>query len=264
MNWEILTLTWRRCIDNGELLHVKKSPNKLKSRWTRAISRRNCEWICGYIFVNKYKTHEFCFWASFQPDWKVVLKYQRRLIFTTISNTLKSRKTLVSIVISDMFSYMLQSNNIDMFRHPRRPYRYYRLLICRGYIRYDSAHSTINTMAIFRSDLHSRTTPHTSALRASYGVSFVSYTETNDRDVSRAHCIQLYQTSAPSAPTFAATHTSLPHQRGIDDPNYRMIYFKLLTKDNSYSAREGRATVPVYEFIIWSTSNPCHAIYNII
>ena len=31
-----------------------------------------------------------------------------------------------------------------------------------------------------------------------------------------------------------------------------------------HSAREGRDTVPVYELIIWSTSNPCHAIYDII
>ena len=38
------------------------------------------------------------------------------------------------------------------------------------------------------SDFHSRTTPHTSPLRASYGVSFVSYTKKNDRDISRAHC----------------------------------------------------------------------------
>ena len=36
--------------------------------------------------------------------------------------------------------------------------------------------------------LHSRTTPHTSPLRARYGVSFVSYTKNNYRDISRAHC----------------------------------------------------------------------------
>ena len=45
--------------------------------------------------------------------------------------------------------------------------------------------------------LHSRTTPiHTSPLRASYGVSFVSYSKKNDRDISRAHtiyiCIYIY------------------------------------------------------------------------
>ena len=50
-------------------------------------------------------------------------------------------------------------------------------------------HNTTNTMIKFRSDLHSRTTPHISPLRASYGVSFMSCTEKNDRDISRSHCI---------------------------------------------------------------------------
>ena len=54
---------------------------------------------------------------------------------------------------------------------------------------YDSAHSTI-TMIKLRSDLHSRT-PHSSLLRASYGVSFASYTKKNDRDISRAHCTSM-------------------------------------------------------------------------
>ena len=43
-------------------------------------------------------------------------------------------------------------------------------------------------MLKLRSDLHSRKTPHTSPLRASYGVSFVSYTKKKYRDISRAHC----------------------------------------------------------------------------
>ena len=38
------------------------------------------------------------------------------------------------------------------------------------------------------SDLHSRTTPHTSPLRASFGVSFASYTKKNDRDISGVLC----------------------------------------------------------------------------
>ena len=65
---------------------------------------------------------------------------------------------------------------------------YSRLSIYRGYIGYDCAHRTIIKMIKFRSDLHSRTTPHTSTLRANYGVSFVSYTKKNDRDISGAHC----------------------------------------------------------------------------
>ena len=40
-----------------------------------------------------------------------------------------------------------------------------------------------------RSDLHSRTTPQNSPLRASFGVGvFMSYIKKNDRDISRAHC----------------------------------------------------------------------------
>ena len=38
-------------------------------------------------------------------------------------------------------------------------------------------------------DWHSRTTPHTSPLRASYGVYFVSYMKKNYRDISIAQCI---------------------------------------------------------------------------
>ena len=43
-------------------------------------------------------------------------------------------------------------------------------------------------MIKLQSDLHSRTTPHSSPLRASYGVSFMSYRKKIDRDISRAHC----------------------------------------------------------------------------
>ena len=66
---------------------------------------------------------------------------------------------------------------------------YYRLSIYSGHIWHDSAqHSTTITITKLRSDLHSRTTPHTSPLRASYGLSSVSYTNKNARDLSRAHC----------------------------------------------------------------------------
>ena len=41
------------------------------------------------------------------------------------------------------------------------------------------------------SDLHSRTTPHNSPLRARYRVSFVSHKKKIDRGVWRAHCICL-------------------------------------------------------------------------
>ena len=37
--------------------------------------------------------------------------------------------------------------------------------------------------------MHARPTPHTSPWRASYGVSFVSYSKKNHRDISRAYCI---------------------------------------------------------------------------
>ena len=68
---------------------------------------------------------------------------------------------------------------------------YFRLSIYREFVRHDNAHSTTITMIKLRSTLHSRTTPHTSPLRASYGVSFASYITKNDRDISRAHCIDL-------------------------------------------------------------------------
>ena len=42
-------------------------------------------------------------------------------------------------------------------------------------------------MIKLRSCLHSWTTTHTSPLQASNGVSFVSYTKENDRDISRTH-----------------------------------------------------------------------------
>ena len=51
---------------------------------------------------------------------------------------------------------------------------YYSLSIYQGYIWYDNAHSTITKIKL-RSVLHPRTTPHTSPLRSSYGVSLVSY-----------------------------------------------------------------------------------------
>ena len=44
-------------------------------------------------------------------------------------------------------------------------------------ILYDTAHRTTVTMIKLRSDLYSRMTPHTWSLRASFGVSFVSYTK---------------------------------------------------------------------------------------
>ena len=48
---------------------------------------------------------------------------------------------------------------------------YHKISIYRGYIWCDNAHSTTITMTKLRSDLHLRTTPHTSLLRASYRVS---------------------------------------------------------------------------------------------
>ena len=66
--------------------------------------------------------------------------------------------------------------------------KYYKLSICRGYMCHDNAHSTKITIIKTRLDLHSRKTVHTSPLRASYRVYFVSYTMKNDRYISRAHC----------------------------------------------------------------------------
>ena len=69
--------------------------------------------------------------------------------------------------------------------------RKHRLSIYRGYLWYDSAHSTTITLIKFPSDSHSRMTPHTSPLRASYGMSFASSTK-NNRDISRTCCIHRF------------------------------------------------------------------------
>ena len=53
----------------------------------------------------------------------------------------------------------------------------------------DSAHSTTIMMIKLWSDLHSRMTPFTLPLQASYEVPSMSYTRKNDRNISRAHCI---------------------------------------------------------------------------
>ena len=65
---------------------------------------------------------------------------------------------------------------------------YYIFSIYRGYIWYDSAHSTTEMIKL-RPNLHSRTPPHNSPLRSSFGMSFMSYTKKNGRDLSTAHCI---------------------------------------------------------------------------
>ena len=88
-------------------------------------------------------------------------------------------------LLSRMFMNIIFTAWIDIVSN------YYRLSICRGYIWYDNAHSTAIKMIKLRSNFHSRTTPHTPPLRASYGVSFVSYTKNNDRDISIVHCISL-------------------------------------------------------------------------
>ena len=69
---------------------------------------------------------------------------------------------------------------------------YYRLSIYRGYIWYDSAHSRTITMMKLRSDLHSWQTPQTSPLRASYGVSVVSYPEKPRYIVSALYYPRIY------------------------------------------------------------------------
>ena len=63
--------------------------------------------------------------------------------------------------------------------------KYYKLSIYGSGIWYNSAHSTTITMIKFLSDFHSWMTPHT--LWASYGVSFMSYRNENDHDISGAH-----------------------------------------------------------------------------
>ena len=67
---------------------------------------------------------------------------------------------------------------------------------------------------------HSRKTPHSSPLRASYGVSFVINTKKNDRDISRAHCtsennISVSQVSLADMKAFAVSE-ALTHHEAAD------------------------------------------------
>ena len=62
-------------------------------------------------------------------------------------------------------------------------YTCYRLSIYRGCIWNDSVHCTTIIMIKLRSDLHSRTTPHTSPLRARYRVSLEGCTKKNGLDL---------------------------------------------------------------------------------
>ena len=64
--------------------------------------------------------------------------------------------------------------------------RYFTLVY--GTVICDCAHCSTNIMIKLRSDLHSRTTPHTSPLRCPWP--FASYIKKNDRDISRVHCTQ--------------------------------------------------------------------------
>ena len=73
-------------------------------------------------------------------------------------------------------------------------YSYHTIIILytldiRGYKQNDNAHVTTVTMVKLRSYFHSPTTPHTSPLRASDGVSFVSPPKKYYHDISRAHCM---------------------------------------------------------------------------
>ena len=61
--------------------------------------------------------------------------------------------------------------------------------MCHGYILYNNAQCTTITKIKVQLNLHSQTTHHASPLQASYGVSFTSYTQNNDRDISGAQCI---------------------------------------------------------------------------
>ena len=110
--------------------------------------------------------------------------------------------------ICDALIYILQNINIKICTFRSILYNteeiysrlttvclYCRLEIYLGYIWYDNVHRIMMRMIKLRSGLHSRTTPHTSPLRASYGVSFASYTQKNDREISRAHCLMFRKIS---------------------------------------------------------------------
>ena len=68
----------------------------------------------------------------------------------------------------------------------------------------------------FGQTLHSRTTPHISPSRASYGVPFVRSSKKYDSDVSRAHCIYCEYAFADPSTLFFALILQMP-RRGWRD-----------------------------------------------
>ena len=101
-------------------------------------------------------------------------------------------------------------------------------------------------MINIRSDLHSRTTPHTSPFRAIYRVSFLSYTKKNDREILRAHCIMLngyhnsynrvswsahMATYCPPAIIFVRRRTHIVFQHFILITLYCMLPFAVLPEE---------------------------------
>ena len=106
---------------------------------------------------------------------------------------------------------------------------YSRLSIYRGYIQYDSAPSTTITMVKLRPDLHSRKTPHSSPLRASYGVSFVSYTKKNDRYIERAHCTEVWRSRETCVPVEGSVMKRTLLIISAFASHYTALYFRSFT-----------------------------------
>ena len=106
---------------------------------------------------------------------------------------LRRRRVIISINAELMFIGPLSAYFREIFSQNTTLY-IQKMISIVIHIYHDNVHSTTITIIKFRSDLHWRTTSHTSPLRASYGVSFVSYTKKNDRDISRAYCTGYWST----------------------------------------------------------------------
>ena len=107
--------------------------------------------------------------------------FERNIQFTT-DMRFENIKNIKSCISQNLHAFILGlipfiSNALFVITVYSLPIPYYILSISRGYIWCDSAHSTTIIMIRLQSYFHTRTTPHTSPLRASYGVSFASYTK---------------------------------------------------------------------------------------
>ena len=120
------------------------------------------------FYFNHKHNHQWMAWAPVPPAIVKILKSQEVIASNCID--------VWNHVCGYIHYYLIEARwPICLSGLGSHLFRYYRLSIYCCYIWYDIAHSTTITLIKLWSCLYSWTTPHTSPLRASYGVSFVSH-----------------------------------------------------------------------------------------